>query len=360
MYKNLNFIFTIGNFRLKMKRFILKPFWSFEVFALVQIPIWLFFSLKSKSLAFLAIVNPNINFGGFLNYSKYELLKHLDKKFLPKTIIFKETDNLNMEKIKILLFENNMAFPLIIKPDIGERGDKVFKVKDILEMKEKLRYFLKQDILIQEFIDYPLEIGVLYAKFPNATKGSITSFALKIYATVVGDGKSTVKELILNKKLSLFKITIDEKELNRIPRQYEVVQITEIGNKNCGTRFKNLDYLIDEKLQLLFDEITKNVPYFYFGRYDIKTESIESFLAGSCIKILELNGTNSQPIHMFDEKISVFETYKILFKNWKTMYEISLVNKSIGHKSISNSLFIKQTWFYYKMKKKSKAKITYP
>lgn len=337
-----------------MKRFVLKPFWNFETFVLIQTPIWLYYSVKARSLAFFTNVNPIIHLGGFLGYSKYELLKYLDKKWIPKTIFLKVTKTLNLKKIRKILEENNIKFPLILKPDIGERGDGVFKINNLTELKLKLNLFFGKNVLIQEFIDYPVEVGVLYIRLPGVEQGEVVSFALKGYSTVLGDGCSTIRELVKNKKLSLLKVTLSKDDLEIIPEKNELVQVSEIGNKSYGTKFTNLNHFVNKKFNLLFDEITKSIPGFHFGRYDIKAESIELLIAGESIKVLELNGVNSQPIHMFDERISIFETYRILCRSWKTMYQISLANKKLGHKFTSNYSFVNQVWKHYKNKKKNK------
>ena len=52
------------------------------------------------------------------------------------------------------------------------------------------------DYLIQEFVDYPLEVSVFYYRFPGAAKGHITGFIKKECLSVTGDGTSTLLQLI--------------------------------------------------------------------------------------------------------------------------------------------------------------------
>ncbi|MGC3942924.1 MAG: hypothetical protein QM762_00035 [Chryseolinea sp.] len=93
--------------------------------------------------------------------------------------------------------ENNLKFPVIAKPDMGERG---FKVKKILNEHDVSKYLASQqfDFLIQEYVDLPLEFGVFYTRFPNSRKGHVTSIVRKEMLSVTGDGNSTLRELILN------------------------------------------------------------------------------------------------------------------------------------------------------------------
>ena len=88
-----------------------------------------------------------------------------------------------------------MEFPLIAKPDIGERGFLVEKLADEFAFQT---YFnnCSVNFMIQDFIDYPMEISVLYYRLPNAKKGHITSVCIKDTLKVTGDGHSSIEQLM--------------------------------------------------------------------------------------------------------------------------------------------------------------------
>ena len=106
--------------------------------------------------------------------------------------------------------------------------------------------------------------------------------------------------------------------LSRIPQPGEIVKIEAIGNHNRGTRFINSNHLISEKLVSVFDDISKKIDGFYYGRYDLKFNTIEEMEDGINFKIVELNGINSEPVH------------KDFFTHMRYMYEISEENKLRG------------------------------
>ena len=56
-----------------------------------------------------------------------------------------------------------LKFPVIFKPDIGERGWMVQKIHNEDDASQYLNK-VPIDFLIQEFLDLPLEFGVLCAK----------------------------------------------------------------------------------------------------------------------------------------------------------------------------------------------------
>ncbi len=188
-----------------LKKLILKPIWNFEFFVIPQLPIWLYYSIKARSFTFFSALNPDMNLGGLLNYSKYAVLAKIDKKLVPKTALLKANED-NTNVLEIFINEKDFSFPIILKPDIGERGMGVLKIYDIVTLKNKIALNKNIDMILQEYISYPIEIGILYQRHPTSTKGVISSFAIKEYAVIKGDGKSSIKELIKRRRIPLIKI----------------------------------------------------------------------------------------------------------------------------------------------------------
>ena len=56
---------------------------------------------------------------------------------------------------------------------------------------------------------------------------------------------------------------------------------------HCNNRNEWITHEFNEKI----DKISKGIPNFYVGRYDIRFSDIEKFKKGEDIKVLELNGT---------------------------------------------------------------------
>ena len=92
-----------------------------------------------------------------------------------------------------MFFLSKKAF--IAKPILGERGDGVTKIESVRDL---ILYNQNADneYIIQEFIDYRIELGVFYSRKPSEAKGKITSITLKEFLSVTGDGRSTLAELI--------------------------------------------------------------------------------------------------------------------------------------------------------------------
>lgn len=90
---------------------------------------------------------------------------------------------------------------------------------------------------------------------------------------------------------------------------------------------------------------------FHFGRFDIKVKSIENLIVGNNLKILEVNGVNSLPIHIFDPSYSTYKCYKDLHEHWRLIYTISKQNVAIGNHPIKTKDLIREIVSKYKNEK---------
>jgi hypothetical protein len=97
--------------------------WEYWPFGILQGPpllYWLWLSLRARSLFYFSASNPGILSGGMMGESKSEVLSKVPDAVKPKTILIRlPLDELGVVEI---LRRNNLEFPLIFKPDIGERG----------------------------------------------------------------------------------------------------------------------------------------------------------------------------------------------------------------------------------------------
>ena len=273
--------------------------------------------------------------GGMLGESKNDVLKLIPDQYKPKTIFVKHPAT--VETVLAAMQENGLRFPVIFKPDLGERG---FMVKRIFSEQDVEGYLIKlqKNFLIQELVDLPVECGVFYTRFPEELNGKVTSLVLKEMLTVTGDGKTTLQELILDKQRAklqweTLKI-VHEKRLNTVINDQEVVELNLIGNHCLGTKFLNGEHLINDKLSHTFDVISKQVNGFYFGRYDLRCASIDDLYEGK-VKIMELNGCGAEPAHIYHPGFSLWKALRILFVHWKNMFTISVQNHKRGAPYIS-------------------------
>ena len=270
-------------------------------------------------------------FGGLVADGKWDSLKQLPKDLIPKTIFLEHGDNSILEK---LVSDAGISFPLIIKPDIGERGRGV----QIIRNSEQLKHFSadgKTDFLIQQFEELPMEFGVFYSRHPNEEVGVVSSICSKEFPELTGDGRSAILELILGSERTRLNyqkvIPRFSNRLNEVPNKGQKLKSVELGNHVLGSTFRDAKHLIDEQLTLVFDKLAKQIDGFHFGRFDLRAESIES-LRGGRFKVIEVNGANAEPIHIYDPKMPLLLAYKSIQWHWNRLYQISKANHQNGVK----------------------------
>jgi hypothetical protein len=268
--------------------------------------------------------------GGMFGESKYEILKKIPEKYIARSILIKLPASKN--EIVQKLQENKFAFPVIFKPDLGERG---FMVKRINDEKDIDAYLekIKIDFIAQELIALPLEFGVFYLRFPDQNNGRVNSIVRKEMLSVVGDGHSTLQHLIFKNdraKLQWNKLKNSHREnLSKIIKNGEVIELVSIGNHCLGTTFLDGSDLITDELSAAFDGISKQIDGFYFGRFDLRCATLDDLAAGN-VKIMELNGCGAEPAHIYQPGYSLFKALSVLFDHWRNIFLIARQNQKRG------------------------------
>lgn len=306
-------------------------YWTWWMFYIPLLPYWLYQAARTRSLTFFTNADPCIDYGGFFGESKIDILKQIPSDFLPTYIFVKKETSLAiiLEKLK----ENKLEFPIICKPNVGERGSQVEKIIDKITL-EKYLQNLQEDFIIQEFITFEIELGVLYYRYPNQLKGQVSSITRKEFLSVTGDGKSSIEVLMQANtrarfQLETMRLRLGEKIHEVIPAE-EKRLLEPIGNHCRGTKFLDNNFLINEKLNQVFDNIALPIEGFHYGRFDMKVKSIEDLYEGKNIRIMELNGVSSEPGHIYDPKNTVWNAYRDLARHWKIIADISIQQQKKG------------------------------
>ena len=114
-----------------------------------------------------------------------------------------------------------------------------------------------------------------------------------------------------------------------VPAAGERVRIADLGNHCQGAIFLDGTPLLTPQIESAIDEVSRGYAGFYFGRYDVRSESLESFRAGR-FTVIELNGATSEATHIYDPRYSVFEAWRVLREQWRILYEIARRNRAAG------------------------------
>jgi len=331
--------------------------WNFYVLYFPISFVWAWYCIKSRAVWFFSSSNPTITFGGFEGESKREMYDQLPPDSFPKTIYINQ--DLSFEEVKkIALQDAGFRYPFVVKPDVGMKGILFRKIENEDQF-EKYHERIPVEYIVQDLVEKPVEVSVFYYRHPASQNGTISGFIQKELLEVYGDGISTLWELILKHPRAKFRLEEmkhrHEHRLDRVLPKGQHFYLSYAGNHNRGARFINLHDEIDDRLLKVFDEISLYTGQFFYGRYDIKCDSIEDLKAGKNYSILEFNGSGAEPNHIYDAGISIWAAYKEILKHWKALYEISKYNNKHGIPYWSyakGKKFLKQARQHFKMLEK--------
>lgn len=236
-------------------------------------------------------------------------------------------------EVESLFTLHNFHYPVAVKPETGRMGLMFRKIKNISSLK---LYHEKMPVnyILQEYIDYPIEVSVFYYRFPEENTGTITGFLRKDCLQVIGDGKSTLYELIIASRCASLRLkelkSKHKDKLDDIIPHGEVFRLSDALNLSKGGKLVSLEHDKDERLLKLMDQLSCYSRHFYYGRYDIKCASIEELKRGKNFTILEYNGSGGEPHHVYGNGNSLFTACSIMLQHWKVLYKISKHNHKRG------------------------------
>ena len=295
-------------------------------------PPWLFYvpvlawgawlALKYRSLTVFTAANPAFPDGGLVGESKSEILGAVgDRARVARTVVAGVGDAV----------EAVGGLPVVVKPDVGERGAGV----SIVRTEEELRTRLTAPglkLIVQEYVPGE-ELGVFYYRLPDEDRGHIFGITEKRQPIVTGDGRRSLADLILaDRRLRcqrrVFASTLGA-ELDRIPGPGEQVVLEERGNHCFGCEFRDGAQLETPALAAAIDEVSRGIDGFFFGRYDIRGETMAEIQAGR-FKVIELNGVSSEATNIYDPRGTLRAAYATLFRQWELAFRIGAANRALG------------------------------
>jgi membrane protein DedA with SNARE-associated domain len=319
-----------------LKRKIRWEFWPPWAAYLPVVPYLMYLAVKNRSLTLFTAANPGMPSGGFVGESKSQILQRLSQcegavagySVIPAGL----QAYARLRRAREFMAQHALSFPVVLKPDVGERGAGVAVIRSERELDAYLRA-AEGDTIIQQYVD-GLEFGVFYYCRPGESHGRIFSITEKRFPGVTGDGKRSVAQLILQdpRAVCLAKMYLarSRRPVDEVPARGESVSLVEIGS-HCrgsvfldGSRFKTL------ALEEAIDRVSHCHSGFFLGRYDIRTPSIQAFQEGRGFKVIELNGVSAEATHIYDPAVSLLDAYQVLFRQWRLAFEIGAMNRKSG------------------------------
>ncbi len=313
----------------KWQRFTRWEFWPPWVFyPPVVIMVFLMGLRRRKLLAFTA-ANPSMPHSGIAGESKSDILGHL----LPSGTVapFLSLPATTPDRLEAVR-KWNPGFPLVVKPDVGERGRDVVIVHDEASLAHEIEK-RTCDTIIQKYVE-GAEFGVFYLRHPDEKTGRIFSITTKIMTSVTGDGTRTLEELILDHNRAVLSHRhfrrLHQERLGEIPAKGESVRLASLGSHCRGALFLNGNHLITPPLEAEIDRIARTFDGFHFGRFDLRCPDEEALKRGEGIRLIELNGVTSEATHIYHPHTPLLTGYRTLIRQWRHAYDIGMVNAAAG------------------------------
>ncbi|HEY4274495.1 MAG TPA: VTT domain-containing protein [Rhizomicrobium sp.] len=336
-----------------MQRWLQWEFWPARLF---YIPIGLnyaWLALKYRGINLPTIANPGMLTGGIVGESKDEILRDLfqtSPQFTARAaLIGRGSVQERMARFDLLCAENGLSLPVVLKPNVAQRGSGFRLARTETDARDYLAQ-VTGDVVLQEYAAGPGEAGIFYYRFPHEERGRIFAITEKVFPAIIGDGIRTVEELIrADARAAIMAATYLQRHRAiraKVLGQGERLKLVEAGNHCQGCIFRDGMHLWTEALETRIDQISRQVPGFYIGRYDVRFPTDQDLMRGENFKILELNGAASEATSIYDARNSIFQAYATLFRQWDLVFAIGAANRKLGHRPAALAV-LREEWKKY-------------
>jgi hypothetical protein len=319
------------------------PMWAFYPPVLAYAA-WLM--LRHRGVLLPTAANPTFPGGGFFGESKADILalavRHvpdwvapfirIDRPDMPSLDVSIECDAALAE-----LADAGIALPVVAKPDLGCRGAGVKLVRTPAQLQAYLDAFPRgASLVLQRLVPFEGEAGIFYCRRPGQAQGRIVSITLKYFPHVLGDGHSTLRELIMADpragRLAHLYLQRHAAQLDTVPARGQAIRLAFAGSHSRGAIFRNGTHLVTPAMEARFEAIARALPEFHFGRFDVRFESFAEVQQGRGFTIVEVNGAGAESTHIWDRRTGLLQAWRDLMRQYRWLFEIGAANRARGFK----------------------------
>ncbi len=324
-------------------------FWPQLVFYLPVVPWIAWLSLRHRGFNAITAANPGIPHGGLVGETKSHILDRLPPgEVLPARRIEGRDSADRLAGLERAMDELGLDWPVIVKPEVGERGAGVRKVGGP-DVARRVMAESFEPVVVQAYHPGPHEAGIFYVREPGADRGRIFAVTHKVFPAVTGDGVATLEELIWRHPRYLMQArTFCRRHRDRLE---EVIpdgvslRLAEAGNHAQGTMFVDGGFLVTPELTAAFDRIARGFAGgFHFGRFDVRYRDQEELMAGRGFGIVELNGVTSEATNLYDPGRGLYAAYRTLYRQWGLLFRIGAANRAAGAPVTPHREIVRMVW----------------
>ncbi|TVQ59673.1 MAG: alpha/beta fold hydrolase [Phycisphaerales bacterium] len=329
------------------RRLFRYEFWPSWLVYLPVLPWIVWLGVRRGGLMTFTCANPGIPYGGgVVGESKQEILDRLAgvREWIIQSALIEAGGTPEERALRVDELVRERAelggYPVVLKPDAGQRG-RGFKVVRTPEEAESYLRRMPRAVVLQRFHPGPHEIGVMWAREPGEAAGRITGVTKKIFPEIEGDGVRTLERLIWTHPRYLMQAEVflkrHDAQRDRVLAKGERMRLGVAGNHCQGTRFADGADLITPALEARVNEIAMafDSEGFDIGRFDLRYADEDALRRGEGFIVVELNGVSSEPTNIYDPARGVVWAYKQLYRHWDRLFAIGHVRRKQGVRSMS-------------------------
>jgi hypothetical protein len=237
-----------------------------------------------------------------------------------------------MDRLSTLVHRHRLDWPIVLKPDTGERGLGVHFPADADAARD---YLERADFnVVAQALVGGAEFRVLYYRMPGEEAGHIVAITEKHLPEVTGDGGLTLEQLILSddwavSSARLF-LRLHAGRLDWVPFLGQKVALTLLGTHTRGAIFHDGARLITPALEASMDRVSRGYRGFHVGSFDLRAPSADALMEGGPFTVLELEGVSSEALPVHDGRRGLLHVYRTLFAQWELAFEIGRRNRDAG------------------------------
>jgi hypothetical protein len=325
---------AVGQAARPLSFFEFWPGWLFYTPVVIH---WILLGLRYRDFSLPTAANPLITTGGLCGESKLSILDQVGpaaRDLLAPACGVVATRGGVLEA-EAAMIRSGLRYPVVAKPDIGCNGAGVRLLRDRAALSAYMDAFpCGETVVLQHYIEEPNEAGIFYVRRPDEPHGRITSVTIKQPPFVVGDGRSTLRALILADERArhvphLYLARLQDR-LDHVPAQGEAVQLVFVGNHCKGSIFRDGTELVTPAMTEAIERLARALPEFYFGRIDVRFDSIVSLRRGMGFRVIEINGAGSEATHIWDPATKLLDAWRTQFFHYGSAFRIGAANRSRG------------------------------
>ena len=324
--------------------------WEFWPGWLFYLPIIVYINWRglvfTRPVSAFTAINPGMSrAGGLIGEAKTETLLPLQNALPERVARFARIEPAmpaqRFAAIKAFQSQLETAWPLVLKPDVSERGRGVRLAWSDEAIRDYVQRF-HRPLLAQAFAPGE-EFGLFYIRGDG-----LVSLTEKQFPQVVGDGQHTLAELILKDARAYLVAPLlferFDKQLDDVIPAGQSVALADVGSHCRGSTFLNAERLRTPELEAAVQAIVEALPGFDFGRLDVRATSAEALARGEGFKVIEVNGASSEPAHVYHPGTPYLTGLRTFCRAWRRMCQLGEANVEAGAAYLKPSELAALAW----------------